>query len=493
MIPVCQKLSLAVLAVFLIGAPYVTLPELSLYDSKRVLQLAAFGLIALLAAVSLLMRVRDQRDLSLDTGSTVSWPVMGLFAVIAVSGLLSVFQSERWDYAWLEYTFFLLLLASVLLLMPTGKKAHYRLGRFIFAAAVIYAAGYLVIFWGNYLSYFLHDMVPLWPDRGVFLDIPDGEGRVYFEGKEVLYFANRRFFNHTQTWTLPLLAGLLVWVRHTGLRSMLFVLLSSWWMLVFASGVRGTTLAVMLAMLLLLILYWRDVRWLAAANITAFLAGLLMYWVFFVAFIGEDASALAAMQTAQSSFRVEYAVYSLQLWTDNLLLGVGPMHMAQIEGGEPYYAHPHNFALQFLAEWGSIAFIALTALGVMLFVSLYRHFGAVPRSGRNRLIFLTVCWSFMAALIHALLSGVMHTPMSQMWFILILAWLLGCVARYAPKRPTGPAAAPVRHVLYMVVLVVVLAVAGDQLSGLADRDEQYLEQYDTRTFYPRFWGQGLFE
>jgi hypothetical protein len=120
------------------------------------------------------------------------------------------------------------------------SKTALFFGKVIFLTAVIYTGLYIIIFFGNYIISFIDPMVLLWPNKYDFSIIYDG---VEYHGKEILYFVNIRFFNHTQTWTLPVLIGLLTFLQKKNwdksIRAILFFLISFWWMLLIASTGRG--------------------------------------------------------------------------------------------------------------------------------------------------------------------------------------------------------------------------------------------------------------
>jgi O-antigen ligase len=179
----------------------------------------------------------------------------------------------------------------------------------------------------------------------------------------------------------------------------------------------------------------------------------------------------------------------------NPFFGMGPMHFASMQNmidSIPWSAHPHNFYLQILTEWGIIAFLALAVLLFMAGKMVIRNFSGIVRNSPNRIIYISITWSMAAALIHAFVSGVMVTPMSQVWFILIGAWLLGFSMRGSSSNENFRRINYMSYV-YLLLLGAVLFLTYDDILTLKSVYSDYMSQYPDHQFFPRFWGQGLFE
>src|SRR5699024_8011723 len=93
------------------------------------------------------------------------------------------------------------------------------------------------------------------------------------------------------------------------------------------------------------------------------------------------------------------------------------------------WAAPHSIYFQFFSEWGMIA--GILALAVVAWAS-YRWFirtnditkASPPNSDIvNTRVALTA--SFMAFLIHGLVSGITNTLVSQVIMVLVVAWMIG--------------------------------------------------------------------
>ena len=184
-----------------------------------------------------------------------------LIALRCVSAFLSVapacFVMEISSFVGL---FYVCLLTAVL-------SREYRLNAF--AQWLVYAISlgavfYMVGFYTGYLASFIENN-PL-------------HGYEFFLG-----FSNVRAFNQYQLWTLSLLYLPLLGfnIERKSIRRWLLVVLTGWWVLLFASASRGVLLAWLLAMLVTAWFY-RQIAWpLLRLQLTTFISGLLCYGLLF--------------------------------------------------------------------------------------------------------------------------------------------------------------------------------------------------------------------
>ncbi|MEX1011105.1 MAG: O-antigen ligase family protein [Balneolaceae bacterium] len=474
---------------FLVLSPWFSLPGLGLYDSKRVFQLILFGVLAIWYMCCWLKN-REYSD-RYDCQPVLGRAGLSAILLVIIGGAVSVFGSYRMDIAILEFSLFLLLILFVFRMAPLNRMEHFRLGRIIFGTALLYLLLYLTLFTGNYILSLQSSSVPLWPGRMSWMVMMDGE---MWSPKEVLYFANRRFFNHTQTWTLPILIALLaLWHRKGYSRRVLWALffsISLWWALLLASGGRGTLFGVLLSLVLLWLLFGRQVTRMAVQTLGSLGVGWVLYTVLFRWI--PDVMEGAPIARIGSSGRYALWERSIEQWISAPFFGIGPMHFARMTGENPTLAHPHNFYLQFLSEWGALATAGLICLLYLSARGALRYGKAGIFREENRLIYIGMFWAMLAAWIHAGFSGVMHTPLSQIWLLLIAAWLIG-YARYngSDRQPVLPAAAAALLILMFTVIVFVYAVP--EIGSLSEGYKEYLERFEHRNLYPRFWEQGLFE
>jgi putative inorganic carbon (HCO3(-)) transporter len=480
------KKSLILIGVYLAFAPYLHLPDLTLYDSKRILQLVLFGLVGLLVLSTIIKERVGGIKSGTDTYINVHQNIQLLFFLLSVLGIISVLLSDSVKYAFLEYIFFFLLLSLILLLIPGGKKEHYFLGKVILTLTVTYSGIYVIIFLGNYISSFVDPMIILWPDKYQFTIVMDD---IEFRGKEVLYFVHQRFFNHTQTWTLPILLGVLCYLQNKKkdkiFSYLLLILISFWWMLVLASGGRGTLISILITLCILLIIWRKDVFHLFKNTVFTLASGGLLYYLLYI--VIPEATAKAPILRSTDSGRFSMWEKAIELWLQNPIFGAGPLHYAKIIDA-PYASHPHNFYVQFLSEWGFIAFCILIILLYLLIVNVRTNYTSSIRNKQNQVIYISITWSFLAALVHSFFSGVIHTPMSQIWLVLIVSWLLGF-------NRTNQAANSIlykyRKEIFILLTIIVLILTYSDAISLIDHYSEYMNKYPNERFYPRFWNEGL--
>ncbi|MDX1590604.1 MAG: hypothetical protein R3283_01495, partial [Balneolaceae bacterium] len=278
-----SKIYYFILSAYLILGPYLRLPGLRYHDSQRIWQIVILSLISLGFLyqwfILNLGKKKTQVNSSIQNPSSIA--LIGIFIV----GFISVLFSEYIEYALLEFTFTFLIIFFVILLSPSSQFDHYHLGRFIFITSLIYSSIYVIIFIGNYITSYIDPMVLLWPEKITYTITI---GNTTLTGKDVLYFSNKRFFNHTQTWTFPILFSMITFFKAkrsewTNLEvGLLFFLASMWWVLVFASGGRGTLVAVLGSAIIVLIVFKRDARQYLKAVFSTLIAGSVAYLLLFI-------------------------------------------------------------------------------------------------------------------------------------------------------------------------------------------------------------------
>ncbi|RMH69330.1 MAG: O-antigen ligase domain-containing protein [Bacteroidetes bacterium] len=307
-----------------------------------------------------------------------------------------------------------------------------------------------------------------------------------------LGFSHRRFFNQMQTWTLPLLLWSLVQARRSGpgVRMGLFAMAACWWMLVLASGGRGTLLALLGGLALLAMLFrGKAGPWLRAGGGTA-LTGLVLY-VLLYALLGDNGYSLFERNLARDSGRLYFWREALRLTADQPWLGVGPMHYAHWGHGITF-AHPHNAVMQWLSEWGvpaTLIAVGLIGWGMLAWLRHARY--AVRHRPEERGITIALTWALAAGAAHALLSGIVVMPVSQMLMVVVVGWALGC---YQPPHRPHRASARAHRLLAATVALALLAVGlgvAPDLPGLPHRKEIYTDWTGSYDLRPRYWQQGF--
>ena len=479
-----SKYYLSILSFYLIFAPYLRLPGLRFHDSQRIWQLLVISTVSLCLIYQWYWQKKETRKIALSIPSNTLGPYLlgGLF----LSGLISVFLAEYVAYALLEFSFIFLLVLLIIALSSVDQKNLQRLGRYIFITAVLYSSFYTIIFIGNYITSFLNPMVLLWPNK-ITYSISFGD--VTVTGKDILYFSNKRFFNHTQTWTFPILICAVLFYKKRIDRwfrvevVLLFILTSIWWLLVFASGGRGTLIAVIASSILVLLLFKnKAVSYVKTCFSTLFtgLAGYLFFYIYLPG--GREAEVLRFTDNN----RFDLWQNALGLWLENPIFGIGPMHYA-VREGLPEEAHPHNFFVQFLTEWGILSFMLLACLLFIFARSTFKLQSMRKFQQSNFIVVIAMYASIGAALIHSLVSGVMHTPMSQMWLVPITAWILAWNHKNDMKYYNKHLIATLLLLLNVTILVLTIPIIDDLSAGYFE----YIEKFRESKLCPRFWDQSL--
>lgn len=484
-----QKTIIGLLSGFLIFTPYLNIPDYLHYDSKRLLQLCVLGVIGLALFYEFISKKNEQIDIqNLKLGHSKN--LLAGFITLVSAGVVSVFLSDRIEYALLEFVFFLALISLLFILTPTNKQNHLFLGKFILASATIYSGFYLILFFGNYVSSFLDPMITLWPDKYDFYISINGRE---LQGKETLFFTHKRFFNHTQTWTIPILVGFICYHRNKFstqwiISALLLLLTSFWWMLIFASGGRGSVFSLVVSVIILTMIWRRDLIPFLKYGAISLASGSLFYLIFFKLIPNSNGN--MPLLRSSDSGRLNMWQGAMESWWQNPFFGIGPMHYSQIETA-PFFAHPHNFYIQFIAEWGTIAFIALIVLIGSLINDVLNNYPKKNQKFQSKFLYISVSWALSAALIHAFFSGVFHTPMSQIWFVLMVAWLLG-YRRTKSKFIKNLTTQKLASLVYVALIFVIVGIVYGDITVIYQGYEEYISRYPESKFYPRFWGQGLF-
>lgn len=320
-------------------------------------------------------------------------------------------------------------------------------------------------------------------------------------------FSNIRFFNHTQTSTLPLLVLLCCLTpKASRLRWLWLAVTTYWWMALFATTGRGTLLG-MAAGCVAVALLARGRAWpyLRAAIMTG-LSGLLAYFLFLtivpalLGIAGMQSFTFAIERTAADPTSARWPLWHLAiaLIKEHPWLGVGPMHFAHYTGHLHIAAHPHDWLLQIGAEWGIPALLCLLAALALGVRALLRAGTRIARDDApNQAIFSALVVGAVVILVDGLVSGIFVMPQSQ----LAVALYLGCAIGWQRSViPAMPMAAPSGAWRLAGMACIVAAMAGviagawpEALAKLRNEEltpaQQALNNGDQ---WPRLWKAGHF-
>ncbi|MCB1998504.1 MAG: O-antigen ligase family protein [Rhodoferax sp.] len=323
-------------------------------------------------------------------------------------------------------------------------------------------------------------------------------------------YDNHRFYSHVLTAAIPLTLAALHASngrlgRHLARGSL--VLLG---MMLFATGGRGTMLALAGAVAFVFCRMGRR-AWPTFAPLAygmglgAVFFALLFVWPSLADSNGGTALAdygVARLTSDQS--RLPLWKHAMDLARASPWFGAGPMHFAH--GHNPIAAAPHSLPLQIAAEWGLPMLALVVAIIGIVLRQLWRRLGASV-DAKDPGIALSM--GFVAVLLDSFVAGNFNVPMSQVWIAVLLglfwAWLRQPyasrqLARNATGAPGAPASGQAKRFSMARAAAVSVAVLqvwlGTQMlpeaAHIGDHLRQVMKAFPTDRHQPRFWSHGRF-
>jgi hypothetical protein len=271
-----------------------------------------------------------------------------------------------------------------------------------------------------------------------------------------------------------------------------------WWMLLFASGGRGTMVGIAAALIFILLVFGRKAAsWLKLQGITA-VAGAAAYGLLFKLMSTTDASLLD--RNLSDMGRFHYWRRAAGMIQENWLIGVGPMHHADFTGIG--WGHPHSVLFQWGVEWGVPATLLLIAIVVWAVTAWVRQSRLLvlptveATNGSTGYVRIALTASLAAAGTHAFFSGITIMPMSQTVMALVVGWMLGIFLERRAEVAIAPATkltdvrrGAVAAIIVAAIGIVIWATVPDVLR-LEERKDAYIEATSDEYLHPRYWQQG---
>ncbi|WHF56034.1 O-antigen ligase family protein [Shewanella xiamenensis] len=435
------------------------------YDLKRILVI----IFIVCSAVGLLWR--SSIPIILPSPLTL-WVVVSLF----ILGLLSTFFSQHpfWSLLELANFFLLLCLFYILGVLITDIGRNLTL-QYFFGFALFFSICIAVKF---FLLLLFHALDVNRPDVHSL----------------VAGFMNVRFFNQLQVMLLPLLCLSFDIEPLKKYKRAAMLAFSVQWLILLQSEARGALLAIVFAAVVVYRFLPANLgKTFVRPMLKAVVFGTLLWLVLIIIiplFIFD--SPIWQLRT-NSSGRIDMWIYILQAIPERIGLGYGPMSFAWAEARPLPNAHPHNALLQFLYEFGVVAFILLASWSLItLWAKLKRltllgekpseHLVKKPQSSFDKdshigtetgTTDIALVFALCSIWIYAMFDGVIVMPLSQALLVALLA--LNC-RHYQLRVITLP---------LKVTLVAILTACGALLmSSLGDAA---LNQQ----LYPRLWLTGI--
>ena len=306
-------------------------------------------------------------------------------------------------------------------------------------------------------------------------------------------FSNKRFYGQFQTFTLPLLAlPLLIPTVSRSLKGAVFALLCAWWLIAIGGGTRGTWLGMGVAGVVLAAMGPWGRRWLGW-QLAAVLGGLLLYWLVFTVladYLGmEVANGASDRLTTSLSGRGPIWWQAWHMLAEQPWLGFGPMHFADI--ANKIAAHPHQAILQWASEWGVPSALCVAVLawraGWVTFGVLRERALSTERADLLRLCLFA---AVVGALVQSMVDGVIVMPNSQVWFALVVGWLMALHVGRSPVTAELPLTWGAWKTLSVLAVGLLIVIAVRDVPHIKSAQQQYLDTHDN-LLQPRFWAQGV--
>lgn len=456
---------------FLAGLYVALVPSFKLipfspYDSKRLLQLGV-----LLAGAGWTVYVPSVRAEWLRVWGcfprSARWGLAGVVALGVASSLLAT--EPR--LALLDVFHYVLLFNFALTTAVACCTVRHLFERGVLVMLGACVLLYAITFAVGYGMHLVNPEIALWP-----------EGHTGF--------GNKRFFNQLQSWSLPLLVLPALWTTSQWLRGLSVAATATWWMLLFASGARGTTLSMVVAAVGIVIIFRRRAwMWLRWQGIAALVGGLLYGLLFQL--ISRSGVSIAERADLQSGGRLEDWRNALASIPNHPLLGIGPMHTAY--DGNALWPTIHNAFLQIGVEWGLPALLIVVGLAGWGFWAWCQSASQQNESSRAHTeVVLTA--SLLAAGFHAMVSGVIVMPVSQVMMTVVMGWVVGL---YFLQGEESPSVQPsvrswVLPVFLLVAAGIVIWASYPEAFSANERILRFVVEKGTFRFAPRYWSQGVF-
>lgn len=404
---------------------------------------------------------------------TLSTLQQGFLVVTAVAGLLIVFYSQNTGWSLVEFS----LLFSVLLLsfsLWSQPPMLWQLQILCYLFTVI--QGFYII---RNLTYY---SMTLWTGAEL-----DAFGLI--NG-----FSNVRFYGQFLIWTIPFVLGVLAVQRELTYRALILLVLMLGCTFEFLTGTRAFWLGLFVSIPMV---WWLCSRTIALSYLwvtsQVVLGGLLFYLLFLFVLpelFGVDiASALnhsLERDFSSSSGRTTLWLVALKAMQSEPWVGIGPMLLASVEWSD-FSAHPHNYLLQFLAEWG-IPFTLFIVVTVIWSVIRLRNL-VQKDSATRALLILPVIASLSAASAAGLVDGLLVMPVSLIYLIVILSLAMALWRSWTPETNR-------QHLPHWAVVLSLLCCAGLTLftcmsfPGTTSEAESKAAYGIEDGKNPRFWVRG---
>ena len=313
----------------------------------------------------------------------------------------------------------------------------------------------------------------------------------------IYQYSNPRTLNHIQNWLIPIFSLLPFFTKEELplVRKLSWLPLVIMYFFLFLSSGRGVSLALVSSMLISLFLFRKSILELLIVHMKGIWWGFLLYIVMIQvipALLGVhgQTNTLISRVNEGSSGRFSIWAETLVVIKENLWFGLGPQHFVT---AQDKFSSPHNIILQWFSEWGlpaALCMILLSLWGGWSYLSgLKNRLQSDALTKEQEVTQISIFMALLSAGIHAQVSGVFVTPVSQMLMVLVVGYALK--VHWSDQKP-------VRFVDISIFSVIVIGVLllYSVLYFITLFWEFFLGNYklflidDTNA--PRFWLNGAF-
>ncbi|AHI30120.1 hypothetical protein AU14_12505 [Marinobacter similis] len=199
------------------------------------------------------------------------------------------------------------------------------------------------------------------------------------------------------------------------------VVLGLWFMVLLGSAARGSMLAQGLAFLFMLALYRRKFWDIGKFWVYSFISGVVLYFIFVIAIpkaLFEQIGYYQIFRTGGSG-RGQLWEYALSLSFENFPFGVGSLAYSYRIPVDAYYATPHSLYFTWASEYGWLFVVTVVAIFFRFSFRAWRKENVLSHNDSG--LQLGVQFSVLSALVHACVSGVFTSPVSQIVGFPVLA------------------------------------------------------------------------
>ena len=450
---------------------FFPLESLGVFDAKRMLQLALFVVVMGFAVAWAPLRISSISQL--DRLSNTKWLALGFFFLI---GVVSSLRLEHPAYALIDVSMMFMIMMMIAVTSASRDLSRQHFDKW---AVLILATLGLIVVIQEFMGF-----ITGW----IF-------GIEFSYDQALIHFAHPRFYNQLQTWSIPVLAALpLLFPNRRWIKAGCIVLIGMQWFLVIALAARGTAVSLSLAMVFIALWIPAHRRYWLGFQLGGLFVGIAIYSaiVFLNGILipksqsGEFFAYSVGRPMMHASGRGTFWRLSVNDAVKNPFLGSGPTQFA-CDSELVLPAHPHNFPLRILGEWGMIAFAIFLLLAMTTAVALLKDLKyQSDMSLADPPLKTMVATSLIAGITHSCLSGLLIMPASQVAAIIIAGWALSLTGK-TPLQLKKTAFANALIASALIMTSTTLLFATREITRHRDHQVQTDPAY---RWAPRFWQDG---